>query len=538
MKNYTYCKIPFFVIFLTILISASCRKIIVSPEGQIKDSVVIRDSIVIRDSVVAVYDTIYVTDTIAVIDTTFFRDTTIQYDTLTVVDTIRKIDTIRYIDTIWTEKIITIIDTVKFRDTVTHFDTVRVVDTIRVFDSIKVYDTIKVTVPLPNPDPGEQSVLVGTGSGNLTIDSDRLNGTSATIIRIKAGTYTTITIRNLNGTPDKPITILNDGQVVVRNEMVTRNINNVVISGAGSNGLDYGFVFENLTYRAIRMGGKMTGVTVRNMSFKNVPNYCIAGESDNGSGLPYDGTANTRTERFKILYCLFDHTGTIIFGGELNTSEDTGFFKDVEVAYNIFKNSEAGSLVTFSNVQDYDLHHNTIDNVNQVNDNHNGIFYMQGNGHFHHNKLTNYQGNAIRAWTYSRGSTPAVVLIHNNICYNTRRYGGFEIQEFSRNLVSGKTTYTNAKVYNNTVGRMNTSHNWQGQLLDLYNTSGTLEYYNNLGFDLYSNDPYKPVSDMINNMGNTKITVNSDNRYFVNQADAVNTNFASKYSGIGAVLNL
>lgn len=515
---------------LIILISASCRKIIVTPQSEIKDSVVIRDSLVI------VYDTVYVTDTLTIIDTLVFRDTIIHNDTLEVIDTLRKVDTVRFIDTIWTEKIITIIDTIIFRDTVRHLDTIQVIDTIRVYDSIKVYDTIQVSAPLTDPD--ERYVRVGNGSGELVIDNRSLNGTSSTEIRIRAGTYSTITIRDLNGTPDKPITILNEGQVAVSNEMLTQNINNVVISGAGSEGSDYGFAFENLTYRAIRMSGKMSGVTIRNMRFKNVPNYCIAGESNNGTGLPYDGTANTRTERFKILNCLFDNVGTIIFGGQLNASGDSGFFKDVEVAYNLFRNSEAGSLVSFLNVQDYDIHHNVVDNVNQVNDNHNGIFFMQGNGHFHHNKLTNYQGNAIRAWIYSRGSTPAVISIHNNICYNTRRYSGFEIQEFSHHIVAGKTTYVNAKVYNNTVGRMNTSHNWEGQLLDLYNTSGTLEYYNNLGFDLYSNNTYESVSDMINNMSNTRITINSNNHYFPDQADAVTTDFASKHSGIGATLNL
>ncbi len=527
------CKIPFLALFLTILVSAACRKVIVTPEeGQIKDSVVIRDSLVI------VYDTVYIADTLTVVDTTFLIDTLNFHDTLTVIDTIRKIDTIRYVDTIWTEKIIVVIDTITFHDTVTYFDTIRVIDTIRVFDSIKVYDTIQITIPPPDPPnpPVNQGVLVGNGSGTLNIDASSLNGTSSTTIRIRAGTYTTISIQDLNGKPDNPITILNDGRVAVRNEMVTKNINNVTISGAGSGDSDYGFIFENLTYRAIRMSGKMNGVTIRNMSFKNVPDYCISGEADNGSGLRYDGTANTRTERFKILHCSFDNTGTIIFGGSLSSSGDTGFFKDVEVAYNIFKNSNAGNIVSFSNVQDYDIHHNVLDNINRTNNNHNAMFHMQGNGKFHHNKLTNYQGNAIRAWAYSRGNTPSLVSIYHNICYNTRKYSGFEIQQFNEKIVQGKTTHVNAEVYNNTVGRMNTLRSWQGQLLDLYNISGTLKYYNNLGFDLYSSESSKPITDMINNMSATRITTNSDNHYFQNQTDAVTTSLASKHTGIGALL--
>src|SRR5690606_32978219 len=150
----------------------------------------------------------------------------------------------------------------------------------------------------------------------------------------------------------------------------------------------------------------------------------------------------------------------------------------VEIAHNTFHNSEAGNLVIFSNVQDYNIHHNIVEYVNQRNNAHNGIFLMHGNGHFHDNKLTNYQGNAIRAWVFSRGSSAATIEIYNNICYNSRKYSAFEIQEFSNQLVQGKTTFVNAKVYNNTAGKMNTYRDWQGQLLDLYNNTGTLAYYN------------------------------------------------------------
>ena len=164
---------------------------------------------------------------------------------------------------------------------------------------------------------------------------------------------------------------------------------------------------------------------------------------------------------------------------------------------------------------------------------------MQGNGHFHNNKLTNYQGNAIRAWVYSRGNTPSAMEFHNNICYNTRKYGAFELQQFSRNIISGKTTFVNAKVYNNTVGKMNTSKDWDAQILDLYTFSGTLEYYNNLGFDLYLTGN-RPITSMINQMADVRITVNSNNKYYPNQADAVTntTSFVSKHSGVGASLAL
>lgn len=393
------------------------------------------------------------------------------------------------------------------------------------------------TTPVNPTEPDADATVYefGRGSGSLDIDGNTFTLASKAIIKIKSGTYTTINIVNIKGTESNPVYVKNDGQVTITQGMVTDNITNVVIAGDNNPNITYGFKFENISYRAIQFNGKMNGVTLKNLSFKNVNDYVIS--SKGNSETPYTGSADSRVERFKILNCSFDDAGQISLGGNLSkeSGQDSGFFKDVEIAYNEFKNTNVGSLCSFTNVQDYHIHHNTVNNVNPSNNSHNGIFSMQGNGTFHDNKLTNYQGNAIRMWLYSRGTTKATVEIYNNVCYNTRKYGAFELQMFDRNIVPGKSTYADAKVYNNTAGQMNTNKDWHGQMLDLYNTGGTLEYYNNLGFDLYSSDSNRPVSNMINNMSDTKIIVESNNKY-VSRDNAVNniTDLSSKINGIGA----
>jgi hypothetical protein len=388
--------------------------------------------------------------------------------------------------------------------------------------------------------PADATVVdLGTGSGYLVIDGSTLNITTNTFIRIKAGSYKGITIKNIPATAAKPVYIKNAGQVNISETMSIDNVSNVIIDGDYTAGLTYGFQFANISYRAVTLNGKMSGVVLKSMSFVNVGDYCISGTPNNGNGLRYTGTAETRTDGFKILNCLFENAGSIQFGGNISkdNGEDTGFFKDVEIAYNTFQNSQhVGTVCTFTNVQDYNIHHNVVNNINKNSDIHNGVFYMQGNGIFHDNKLTNYQGNAIRMWLFSRGSTPATNQIYNNICYNTRKYSGFELQGFDRYIISGKTTYANAKVYNNTVGQMNTNKDWEGQLLDLYNIGGTLEYYNNLGYAL--NTTKGSVSNMINNMSDTKITVESNNKYYPVYQNAVTnlTAFTSLVSGIGSSL--
>lgn len=381
--------------------------------------------------------------------------------------------------------------------------------------------------------------LVGSGVGDLTIDGSNFNCDLNIFIKIKGGKYNTITIKNCIAGPKTKIFIKNDGEVKISEAMYTNNLSNVTISGDNVENLTYGIKFENIPYRAISMHGKMNGVTLRNLSFHNVENYVIAGERSNGADLEYNGFPETRTENFKILKCYFENAAQINFGGRLNkdTGGDSGLFKDVEIAFNTFQNTpNAGNVCTFSNVQDYNIHSNTLNNINGENNNHNGIFHMQGNGNFHHNKLTNYQGNAIRMWLYSRGDRPMTNEIYQNICYNTRKYGAFELQSFDSHFIDGKTTFANAKVYNNTVGKMNTSKDWDGQILDLYNTRGTLEYYNNLGFELISTRS-NTIGNMINNMSDTPIIKEQNNLYFSNYDGAVNniTDLVSKFPGVGAV---
>jgi hypothetical protein len=292
--------------------------------------------------------------------------------------------------------------------------------------------------------------------------------------------------------------------------------------------MEYGINLHDISYMAMRLTGELSGLSLTNLSFKDVKDYVIYIETSTDKNV-----AKTRKERIKILNCKFENAGGIQFVSHLESDGDKEFLNDFEFAYNVIENTNSGNFAYIENVQDYDIHHNTDNDLNEYNNNHNGVFHMIGNGKFHDNKFVNYQGNMIRAWVFSRGNTPSTIEIYNNIAYNTRKYGAFEIQGFDRYIISGKTTIANAKVYNNTVGKMNTSRDWEGVVLDLYNYGGTLEFYNNLGFEL---NPSKLITDMINNMSNTKIINNQNNKYFESDADAVFDvkDFVSKHSGVGS----
>lgn len=356
---------------------------------------------------------------------------------------------------------------------------------------------------------------VGSGSGDLVI-----NGTSYTLggtvlFKVKGGTYRSIKIANVDGGTGL-VTIQNNGLVESTGEMRLENLNNVVLTGNGTSGINKGFSFQNIGYRAIQVDGKINNFTLQYFTFKNIGDNVITYKYE----AAYTGAESSISQNLKFSNIDCDNTGQFISGsGTSDNGTIKGFIKNLEISYVNFQNSSGvGSIVWFGNVENYDIHHNVVNNINTANDNHNGIFLMNGNGKFHHNKITNHQGNAIRAFSFSVGSTPKEVLIYNNIVVNSRKYSAFEIQIFDTAISAGKTTYVNAKVFNNTCGNLNLSKDWQGNVVDIYTLrGGTCEVYNNLAFNLFTNGANK--ASFGGQESDTK-SLESNNMYYSSSKEA------------------
>ena len=325
----------------------------------------------------------------------------------------------------------------------------------------------------------------GTGSGNLVIDGSTFDLQCNDVIQIEAGSYKSITIKNIN--TGCPIKVQNDGLVEVTgnsDHWMVSNVSQLTISGTGDPGISKGFVSrDNAEHRSIILSGKINDLTIENFSFKNIGDYVVYFVYSNMEYVPSD--PNTYTNNLKFLNINCDNTSTFlqIDGGSEN-GVITRLVKNLEIAYLNFKNSNCGNIIFVGNADDYNIHHNTVTDINSTNNNHNGIFTIKGSGSFHHNLIRNHQGNAIRAWTRSLGTTPKNVLIYNNTVINSRKYSAFEVQSFANEIVSGKTTYANIKVYDNICGDLNLSKDWVGVILDIYNLAGgSCEVYDNIGFN-------------------------------------------------------
>lgn len=406
------------------------------------------------------------------------------------------------------------------------YPTIDAVDFKKVYASSSVPIVITPPVIVPPAAPAQVwTVVTPNKDGQLIID-----GLHDVNIKIGLGKVNYIFI-------NKPINVKIDGGAA--------DLNNGTIDIADASNIElFNLSIHDQPIRAINIRGFSNDVYLHDITFKNIGDYVISYENHTN----YDGTDLTASKNWKLEKLSFENTSV---GFHSDASYDDDGIKNVMKNFKFLnctiKNCPiAGNVVWLAACDGYEVAGNTVNNFNTVypdpnapNGYHNGVFHLWGNGSFHDNKFTNFQGNTLRAWTVSYGSTAGTVSIYNNIAYNTFKYGAFELQatpEIQAYLSKypKRISVANAKVYNNTAGHLNLVHDWEGQMLDLYNTGGTLEYYNNLGFDMVK--VQGSISDMINNMSDTKIIKNTGNKYFPTQAAAVSdiTAFKSLSTGIGA----
>lgn len=366
--------------------------------------------------------------------------------------------------------------------------------------------------------PDANFVNVGNGSGSLVIDGRDGHYLCSTGIKIKGGKYTSITIRNLSGEHGCPFDIVNEGSIELSGagRLTLENLSYVNILGNSDPSITHGFLFQNMNSEAIQLNGTINHFTLSNARFNGINAYGVIRYKPT---LVYNGSAGSFLKNLKFLNLVSQNSGTLIrFEASEGNGTVVGLIRGIEIAGVSFSNSPSvGSIVVLEKAEDVDIHNNIVENINSSNSNHNGVFYIQGNGRFYNNIIKNHQGNAVRAWIFSIGTMPKEMLIYNNIVVNSREYGAFELQAFPRDIVAGVSTFANAKVFNNTCGDLRPkSGTFPAQVVDLYSLrGGTCEIFNNVGYAFYrvgqNNTNY-----FWNELGDTSPSRHSNNLYFDN----------------------
>lgn len=299
-----------------------------------------------------------------------------------------------------------------------------------------------------------------------------------------------------------------------------RNLKNVTIEGNNKFNLSTG-------YRGITLSGKMIGVVLSGFNLTGIPNYQIV--IDQADKNKYNGKEGSFVDGLTLKNFVVNGGGTLLqCEGNIRNGIYDGVVRNFKLLNSTLKDmANPGSVIYLGNGFDYEITGNTFNNINRgfvsskdvPNGIHNGILMLKGNGKVYGNKITNHQGNFARMWVHSLDGK-GLTEVNANTVYNSIKYSAFELQT-PQDMVSNGAKVSNAKVSNNIAGQLSTSKDWDGQMLDLYNINGgALEYTGNKGFDMISSNPqWKPVSNMINNMSDVKIT-ERDNVYFKTLSEA------------------
>jgi hypothetical protein len=372
-----------------------------------------------------------------------------------------------------------------------------------------------------------KTYYVGNGSGDLTVDGNVTPFLANSLIVITAGTYQTISVKNLNSTTiqNGNAAVIMDGTSNIYAGINFTNCSNDTITRnpAIADAYPFGFICQNNTYRPTTIFGVNKNMEFEYLSYKNIGDYTIT-ISDNTLKV-WDGTdASLQGLNLKFNYCKFDNcnAGVFSFGGDVSTSSVTGLQKQFEVGFCTFINCDSGDLCFAGAIDKYSIHDNYFNNINSTNNNDNGLFHMVGNGDFYQNYAVNYQGHLIRMWTISFGKTPENCLVYNNICFGARKYSPFEWQstEGLNVVVAPNTTFCNIKINNNTAGNLNTSHttSFDACLVDNYSmpVGSTQEVYNNLLYNTFASNAQGNRFFQFSSSADEAQLATFGNRYFSN----------------------
>jgi len=375
-----------------------------------------------------------------------------------------------------------------------------------------------------------RKVVVGGIGGALTYpDAQTSLGIAAgDTIAIQPGVYTGLNFGKLRGTAEGKIVITNNGGLVEVAQSCTGCSSNltdavhVVFSGAGAPGLERGFFFHDIPYRALQLNGDMDSSTISDCRFENVADNVVR---MNNSTVKFDGTPATIATGLKFLRLSVKNCGNAIDWGDFTGAATlTGIGKDIEIAYNRIDSCQGGEAFRLNKVYRADIHHNTITNMGLgLTSSHPGIVMLRGDGDIHHNHVHNVWGVCARGFGSGLDGT-GEIRVYDNLFLGSRKYSSVEAQTFATDLSSDTTSRPyiaacNYRVFNNTMGNQSAA-DFTAAMVDVYTLQGArCEIRNNLGFNIAKDKAYSASYNYVYNLENPNVPDTSNNIYRPGFAD-------------------
>lgn len=373
-----------------------------------------------------------------------------------------------------------------------------------------------------------KTVLVGGAGGSLEYPDAQtaLQVGPGDTIGVRAGTYTGFHFGKLRGTAQAKILIVNHGGVVEITgscSSCSSHLTDAVqarLSGTGQAGVEYGFWFHDIPYRALQLNGNLDSTSIDHCRFENVKDLVVRINANR----KYDGTPATMIQGMKFSHLFVKNSSAAIDWGDYNAASDlVGVGRDIEIFDNIVDSSQQGTGFRLNKVFDANIHHNTITRMGLgLTSTHPGTIMLRGDGRVHHNHIRDVWGVCSRNFGCGLNRT-GKVDVYNNLFVGSRKYSAIE----ANSLFSDTTTRSNSpfvanadyRFYNNTIGNQQAA-DFTAAMVDVYTLlGGRCEIKNNLGFHIAMDKPYNPNANYVYSLQNPNPPDTARNLYRPHHAD-------------------
>ncbi len=359
-----------------------------------------------------------------------------------------------------------------------------------------------------------QVVVIGGGSGMLDFPAaqEKLKLKAGDTLLISAGTYSGLSLGNLAGTADAPITVKCDPKTIFTS------------LGGGENAFSNiafvrfeGFRIDNGAMWVIT--GASHDLVFKNFTITNARGWSFRPYDRNKV---FDGTKESAFYNFKWEGCAFgSDDGTMSGGAISNTdwepvSNMKSVLLDFEISHCTFKRFDHGKgpgtvlgMDRCFNLQVHDCAFSDI-GVSKLIIGHNVVIGGSGYYKIYNNTFTRQWANCVRIFPVKLNALgydgkDAVTRYYNNISWEKRKYPDFE-QNAVRADDLAKSKYlarTGSEIYFNTQYRSRkgtmTADPYVGTLVDVYSPDVVIKY--NLVIDPECDLPFDAARNYVYQLG-------------------------------------
>ncbi len=356
-------------------------------------------------------------------------------------------------------------------------------------------------------------VTIGTGSGYLKYPDaqETLKLRPGDTVYVAAGKYGGISLGNMAGTAEAPITVMCDPEAVFTTPTpVSNDFTNLA------------FVrFENFRYEkynagCMKIGGNSHDLLFKNFTIKEASGYCFHVYDANKV---FDGTKASTFYNFKWENCLID--GKVNGHALTNTDYNIGNLKSVVLDFEVYKCTfrnfdntlQAFGAIAFDKCFNLQVHECNFSDMGMAKSPIGHNVCIVGAGYFkvYNNRFTRQWANDVRVFPMKLNALgydgpEAVNRFYNNISWEKRKYPMYEhnnVRQADLDKAAPWFSRTSSEVYFNTMYRSRIASDskdpYRGTLVDVYSPEVTVKY--NLVIDPESDMPWDPKRDYVCHLG-------------------------------------